>query len=220
MPVAFGDVVDRFTDPLLTPRETARHLLIPETTLYEWLREDTGLVHHVAPVKRGRPSMPFVAVIEAYVLRALRELGLSKSAVRETAAAIRHEFGTPYGLATKRIATDGVDIFLHYADNDVARVGDNQRPIRDVVDSHLSYITWDAGDEFPSRLRLRQYTDVAPVIIDPRFAWGAPVIEATKIPVAAVVGLWLSGESLADVADEYNLTAEQAEAICRAARAA
>lgn len=216
-------MVDKFNDPLLTPKETARHLLIPDTTMYGWLRENANgapLVHHVEPAKRGRPSMPFVAVIEAYVLRSLRDLGLSKRSVRDAAATIRMEFGTPYALATKRIATDGVDIFVHYADDDLARLGDGQRPIRQVINDHLDYITWDTADEFPARLRLRQYTDVAPVVIDPRFGWGAPVVAATKVPVDAVVELWLAGESLADVAYEYDMTPEQAEAICRVARAA
>jgi uncharacterized protein (DUF433 family) len=215
-------VVDKFADPLLTPKETARHLQIPPATVYHWLHEQAGgapLVHHVEPAKRGQPSMPFVAVIEAYVLRSLRGMGLSKQAVRNVAAAVRSEFDTPYGLATRRIATDGVDIFIHYADDDLARVGDGQRPIREVIDDYLRYIVWDT-DDFPSRLRLRQYPDVAPVVIDPRFGWGAPVIEATKVPVDAVVELWLAGESLADVAYEYDMTPDQAEAICRAARAA
>jgi uncharacterized protein (DUF433 family) len=55
------------------------------------------------------------------------------------------------------------------------------------------------------------------VIIDPRFAWGSPVVEVNRVPVAAVVDLWRSGESIRTVADEYGLTYEQAEVICRAA---
>jgi uncharacterized protein (DUF433 family) len=78
----------------------------------------------------------------------------------------------------------------------------------------------DAADNFPARLQLRQYPEVAPVIIDPRFGWGAPVVEATKVPVDAVVDLWLAGEPLEDVADEYGMTREQVEAVCRTARAA
>lgn len=216
-------VVDKFRDPLLTPRETARHLLIPPGTINGWLHEQAGgvpLVHRVEPEKRGRPSMPFIGTIEAYVLRSLRDLGLTKRKVRDAAADIRREFDTPYGLATKRIATDGIDIFVHHADGDLARVGDSQRPIREVINDRLRFITWDINDEFPSRLRLRQYPDVAPVIIDPRFGWGAPVIEATKVPVDAVVDLWLAGESLDAVAYEYDMTRDQVEAVCRAARAA
>jgi len=212
-------MTDKFTDPLLTPRDTARHLQIPRSTIYRWLREEAygaPLVHHVEPEKHGWPSVPFIAVIEAYVLRSLRDLGFTKRAIRDAATAVRREFNTPYGLATRRIGTDGIDIFVHFADNDIARVKDSQRPIRQVIDGYLRYIAWDDEDQFASRLRLKQYPDIAPVIIDPRFGWGAPVVESSKVPVDAVVDLWLAGESIEQVAHEYDMTPAQVESICRA----
>jgi uncharacterized protein (DUF433 family) len=218
-----GDVVDKFTDPLLTPKEVARYLKIPESTMYYWLGEEADgapLVHRVAGEKHGWPSVPFVAVVEAYVLRSLRDLGLTKRKIRDAATEVRRTFDTPYALATKQIMTDGVDIFVQYANDDLARIGDGQRPFRDVIDDYLHYIEWDALDGFAGSLRLRQYPDLAPVIIDPRFGWGAPVLASSKVPVEAVVDLWLAGESFEDVAYEYGLTADQVEAICRVSRAA
>lgn len=218
-----GTMYDKFKDPLLAPSETARHLRIPRPTLYYWLSEKANgepLVHHVEPEKRGWPSVPFVAVVEAYVLRSLRDLGLQKKTIREAASEVRREFKTPYALATKRICTDGIDIFVHYADNEIARARDGQLPIAEFIKDYLRYITWDASDEFPDRLRLRQYPDDAAVIIDPRFGWGSPVVESSKVPVDAVVNLWLAGESIKEVAYEYDMTSLQVEAICRAARAA
>ena len=216
-------MVDKFTDPLLTPKEVARHLRIPESTVYYWLGEQANgapLVHRVEAEKRGWPSVPFVAVVEAYVLRALRDLGLTKRKIRDAAAEVRRAFDTPYALATKKIATDGVDIFVHYAHGDLARASDGQRPFREIISDYLHYIHWDAKDGFADSLRLRQYPDVAPVIIDPRFGWGTPVVASAKVPVDAIVDLWLAGESLEDVAYEYDLTREQVEAICRVTRAA
>src|SRR5262245_5918010 len=162
-----GGVVDKFTDPVLTPKEVARHLGIPESTVYYWLREEANgvpLVHRVEPERRGWPSVPFIAVVEAYVLRALRDLGLTKAKIRDAAAEVRRAFNTPYALATQKIATDGVDIFVHYADDDLARAADGQRPFRVMIDDYLDYIEWDAKDKYAGSLRLRQYPDVAPVI--------------------------------------------------------
>jgi hypothetical protein len=79
--------------------------------MYYWLGETANgapLVHRVEPEKRGWPSVPFVAVVEAYVLRSLRVLGLTKRKIREAAAEVRKSFDTPYALATKKITTDGV----------------------------------------------------------------------------------------------------------------
>jgi hypothetical protein len=70
----------RFTVPLFTPREAARHLGMPRSTLNVWLTNEAGpapLVHRINPDVRNGSSVPFIAMIEAHVLRGLRELGLT-----------------------------------------------------------------------------------------------------------------------------------------------
>ncbi|WP_338059075.1 hypothetical protein [Streptomyces humi] len=58
-------------------------------------------VHQVEPVRKGQPSVPFIAVAEAHVLRSPRTLGLRMSEIREAASAVRDAFDTPYGLVSK-----------------------------------------------------------------------------------------------------------------------
>jgi uncharacterized protein (DUF433 family) len=210
-------MVDKFQEAVMTPKETAQHLNIPESTMYYWLAEKAAgepLVHRVQPVKRGWPSVPFVAVIEAYVLRSLRDAKFTKAYVRQIAEEVRTRYGTPYGLATKKFATDGIDVYFD-EQGDLSRVTDGQTPIKEVIETNLQYITWDENDGYPSRLRLQQYPDIAPVIIDPRFGWGSPVIESNRVPVEAVANLWLAGESIHSVAYEYDLRDEQVESIVR-----
>src|SRR5680860_915533 len=126
-------MTDIVNAPILTLSEASRHLVIPKATLHAWvspLAQTDALVHRVSPVKRGWPTIPFVGVVEAHVLRILRhELHLSMRKVREAALAVRYEFDSPYALATKQIATDGVDIFVQFADGDLARASDRQMPI-------------------------------------------------------------------------------------------
>ncbi|RPF33067.1 DUF433 domain-containing protein [Streptomyces sp. TLI_185] len=212
-------MIDRFNDGLLTPTETSSYLEIPLPTLTSWLKNKAAgapLVHQVEPVRRGQPSVPFVAVAEAYVLRSLRTLGLRMSEIREAAAAVRDSFDTPYGLVSKRIATDGVDIFIEHGLGDLRRARDGQAPIHEVVADYLRYLSWDAGDDFPSSLRLRQYGPEVPVVIDPRFGHGLPVVAANRVPVKAVTDLWEAGESVEDIAYEYGMEPEQVDALCRA----
>ncbi|MCZ7415272.1 MULTISPECIES: DUF433 domain-containing protein [unclassified Streptomyces] len=212
-------MVDRFETGLLTPADTSAYLQIPSSTLTSWLKGRAAgvpLVHHVQPVRKGQPSLPFVAVAEAHVLRSLRALGLRMSEIREAAAAVRDAFHTPYGLVSKRIATDGVDIFVEHGREDLRRARDGQAPIKEVVSDYLRYLSWDADDDFPTSLRLRQYPDSVPVVIDPRFAHGQPVVKANRVMVETITDLWEAGETYEDIAYDFDMTPEQVSDLCEA----
>lgn len=212
-------MVDIWRTPLLTARETARHLQMPETTLDGWLRDpaDGGpLVHGVVPEKRAAPRVPFVGIVEAYVLRSLRDLGTPLAEVRAAALLVRREFDDPYALASKRIATDGVNAFVRLLDESVVRAVDAQQGIREVLDGYLEHVEWDDRDR-PLRIRLQQYPKQAAVVIDPRFGWGAPVLSHGKVPVDAMTQLWRAGESMQVIAHEFDLEPDVVEDVLRVA---
>lgn len=213
-----GPMVDIYTTPLLTAREAARSLRIPESTLDDWLADERQepLVHSVPPERRGWPRMPFVGIVEAYVLRSLRELGFTKADIRRAADLVRDEFNDPYALAKERIATDGVGLFVRIADDSLVHARDRQVAIREVISDYLRYIAWDNHGN-PSQLRLSQFPLEAEVIIDPRFGWGAPVLARSKVPVEALVSLWRNGESISAVSQEYGLPPDVVENVLRQA---
>ncbi|MFE2192866.1 DUF433 domain-containing protein [Streptomyces olivaceus] len=196
-------MVDRFGDGLLTPRETASYLKIPQPTLRSWLKVRAAgapLVHQVDPPRKGQPSVPFIGVAEAHALRSLRALGLRISEIREAATTARDAFATPYGLVSKRIATDGVCVLAE-----------------DMVSDYLRDLYWKPDDDFPSGLRLtQQYPDSVPVVLDPRFGHGRPVVAANRVAVKAIIDLWEAGESVEDIAYDFDMTPEQVAELCRA----
>ena len=85
-----------------------------------------------------------------------------------------------------------------------------------MLDDYLRYIEW-SDDGSPKRLRLSQYPTGAVVVIDPRFGWGAPVLDRNKVKVDDIVALWRAGESIKQVADEYDLTESAVEDVLRQA---
>ena len=99
---------------------------------------------------------------------------------------------------------------------DLRRARDGQVPIKEVVSDHLRYLTWAPGDDFPSSLRLRQYPASVPVVIDPGFGHGLPVVAANRVPVKAITDPWEAGESVEDIAYDYGMTPEQVDALCQA----
>lgn len=210
--------IDPYRTPLLTAREIARYLTMPESTLNAWLAaaSDEPLVHAVPPERRGWPRVPFVGIIEAHVLRALRAAGMPMDDIRKAAAIVRTEFADPYALAKRRIATDGVAVFVRLADESFVRARDHQHAIREVLEDYLHHIDWD-DTGVAIRLRLPQYPASAEVIIDPRFGWGSPVLTANKVKIEDVVALWRTGEPIRAVAEEYDLTETVVEDVLRQA---
>jgi len=81
----------RFTVPLFTIDEAAHHVGLPPTTLKDWTRRQAGpapLVHRIVnPSAPRAASLPFVAVVEAHMLRGFRDLGLSAQGLRDSARA-------------------------------------------------------------------------------------------------------------------------------------
>jgi hypothetical protein len=184
-------MIDYYSRPILTARETARYLGMPESTLDVWLldRGKVPLVHAVQPERRGWPRVPFVGVIEAYVLRALRDLELPMDDIRMAADLVRKEFDDPYALAHRRIVTDGVALFVRMAVEFYVRARDHQIAFSTVLEEHLKQIEW-GRDGNAKRLHLRDFPASADVIIDPRFGWGTPVLGQSKVKVQDLVSLW------------------------------
>jgi len=211
-------VTDIYRTPILTAREAARYLRMPENTLDRWLASPgvSPLVHAVVPERRGWPRVPFVGVIEAYVLRGLRDIGMPMDEIRAAAEIVRREFDDPYALAHKRIATDGVTLFVRLADESVVHAHSGQLAIREVMRDYLRYIDWDR-EGTARRLHLRHFSATADVIIDPRFGWGTPVLADSKVRVSDIVSLWRTGERISTVAEEYGLPVDVVEDVLRQA---
>ena len=200
--------MDIYKDPMLNVKDTATYLDIPVSTLTGW--KENALVHSVRPTRRTWPSLPFVAIVEAFVLRELRQTGFTRRQIAEAAAGIRQGFGDEYGLARPGIGHDeGVEIFIEVS-GELYRAKDRQQAIRDTVDGFRECIQW-CGDD-PQRLRLAQLGNV---YLDPRFGWGQPTVGPTHASLSSLAGLWYAGESIQDIADDYEMSPVEVDALMR-----
>ena len=211
----------RFDVPLFTVDEAAGYLGLPRTTLRAWTRRQAGvapLVHRIGPASRAA-SLPFAAVVEAHMLRGFRDLGLSAQGLRASVTRLRHDLGDEYALATRRVATDGVTLLADMSRagsaTEWARAADGQFVIRQVIEQYLRFVRWE-NDDYPARLKLKAYqgTDV---IIDPRFAFGQPILERAKVRVADILDAYRAGEDPATIASEFGVEVDEVEAVIRSA---
>jgi uncharacterized protein (DUF433 family) len=210
----------RFDAPLMTAQEAGVHLGIAPTTIKQWLRlapeGGVPVMHSVPPPTAHGPRIPFIALAEAQILRELRNTGLSMQAIRAGVAKLRKDAGEEYVLATRTIASDGGEL-LYNAATKVApewvRARDGQGNLRQVVDNLLKYVHY-APDGFADRLVLKPY-GAADVIVDPRFAFGQPVLQRNKIRIETIADIFYAGESVETIAGEFDLDVNEVEAIIR-----
>jgi uncharacterized protein (DUF433 family)/DNA-binding transcriptional MerR regulator len=203
----------RFDVPLYTVAEAGRHLEIAPSTLRYWI-DEKGIVLSVPARTRGEPTLPFYALAQISFVRQLRVAGLSLRAVTEGVEALQRDLGRDW-LTVDRLAHDGEDILVRLAESDDEwlRARDGQVGIQGVIAVGLAPIKFD-GSGLPQRVTLAAYHG-AQVIVDPRFAFGQPVVESRGVRVEDIAQLFFAGEPVSVVSDEFGVDREIVEAIIR-----
>lgn len=224
--LAGGTPVDRdqrFTFGLFTLDEGSRHLGLPASTLRNWTERVAGpaqLVHRVQPAAPDDASLPFIGVVEAHMLRGFQQLGLTPAGLQTAVTRLRSQTGDEYALATRRVATDGVNLLADMARMHVTlkwkAASIPHTSIAAVIDQYLKLISWRSGDPYPVRLTLSAYQG-ANVIIDPSFAFGQPVLEREKVRVEDILDAFWAGESYITIAGEFGVSTDAVEAVIRSA---
>jgi uncharacterized protein (DUF433 family) len=211
-----GAAMDLKTDvPLYTVTEAARHLGLAPSTLRYWV-STKHLVRQLPPEVRGSATLPFMALAEAQFIHGMRGAGLSLQAVTEGVMALKKKLGPDY-LVRQHLAHDGRDVLVDLGRDEGSewhRARDSQGGITGVIDLGLERISW-ADDGRPQRVTLAGY-EGADVIVDPRFAFGQPMLQDRGVRVEDVAQLFFAGEPIQTVADEFDVQPAAVEAIVRA----
>ncbi|MBI2997964.1 MAG: hypothetical protein HYY46_05850 [Deltaproteobacteria bacterium] len=211
--------------------EAARLLRVHPATLNRWVRGYTYQMRAKGKlIQRARPALirldlptidhamalSFVELMELRTIKALVERNIPIQRIRTSASAAIEIFGTSHPFASRRIFTDRRDIFAEVAqDTDVPDVielkegrhlqihsGEILRPILEEIsfspETSLANRWWPLARAFP-------------VVLDPKIAFGAPVVEgtSTRSDVVAAMAKVVSADVAANV---YSLTKRQVEA--------
>jgi uncharacterized protein (DUF433 family) len=166
-------------------------------------------------------GLSFVNLMEVRVLDGFRQTGVSMQQVRKALAYVRTALDERHPLASERILTDAVDVFWEYqrkAGEEIHLINiskGGQKAFREAILRYLREMEW--GND---RIVSRWWPDAAPgeglVVVDPRRAFGAPVIVRTGIRTEDIFQRFSAGEPLEELADDYGLSIGQVEAGIRA----
>ena len=208
----------RVNVPLYTIAEAAQYVGLPYSTLQSWVRPGGGKIPLITSLERKgyEASIPFIGLAEAFVLQAARSAGVPRHRIRPGVEAVKAELGLEHALASQALYTDGAELLVQYAadDEDLEVARTRQRQLTQTVKHQLQLITY-GGDGYAERLQLPGYGP-ADVVVDPRVAFGYPVVKRTGTRVKDVLERFWAGENLRTIAYDFDLNDEAVEALLRA----
>ncbi|MBL0171920.1 MAG: DUF433 domain-containing protein [Gemmatimonadaceae bacterium] len=178
----------------------------------------------IRPAGRDPVMLSFWNLVEAHVLRALRtDHGVSLPAVRTAMRYAEHELGIDRLLLSPELKTNAGRLFLdrYGALTDLTASG--QLAMRKLFESHLRRVEWDVA-QFPVRLFpfvAGVGNEVTPTIaIEAGIAFGRPIILRRGISTSVIADRIDAGESVADLAMDYEINEAEVSAAVLLERAA
>jgi len=214
--------------PAYSFAEAAHYLNLPPSTLASWFKGQSyahnGDTRRFKPVIRSDgkagDGLSFLNLVEAHILAAIRrQHRVSLQKVRKALDFVQKRLDTVRPLADVRFETDGVDLFVRELERLVNVSREGQLEIEPVLRQFLKRIKRDPAG-VPIKLypftRKAASTDApAPVEIDPRIAFGRPVLVGRGVPTAVLADRFKAGDSLVDLARDYDTSAEHIEEAIR-----
>lgn len=218
--------------PAYTLAEAARYLKLPVATLRSWVAgrpypkaEGVGrfqpLIH---PPSREPLIVSFWNLIEAHVLRSLRtDYGVSVKAVREALKYAERSLRIDRLLLRKELRTHAGQVFLDRYGQLIQISASGQLAIRQLFEEHLKRVEWDEW-QFPVRLYPfisgEALSAEKPIAIDPKIAFGRPVVISAGVSTAAIAERIDAKETVDELAADYGLSVSEIEQAVLFERAA
>ncbi len=213
----------RLTHAIFTLTEAAAYLGLPKSTLHSWARPRDGMpIITCLPAHRRRATVPFIGFAESYVLAAFRRAGVPMQRIRPAVDVLGRGIGVEHALASKRLYTDGAEVLYDYASAEgdeelggltVVRTG--QRQFAELVRDYLKRITY-GSDGWATQVRLPIYAH-AEVIVNPRRAFGLPLLVNGGARVEDLVDRFVAGDALSAIADDFGVPEAEVEDVIRVA---
>lgn len=208
--------------PTYTTKEAARYADTSPQSVARWragyVYPTLGGPKKSPPITTGETAglLSFNDLVEVAVAAAARQAGVPMKAVRIAVATARGLYGVTRPLMEVRFQHDGRSLFTNEADLGGAEQYVNlsrhgQTAWKHIVEvlkdldydaNDIAYRWWPAGRD-------------EPIIIDPAVSFGRPYIVGRQVSTDAVRSRFIAKESLPEIADDLDLTVQEAEAALR-----
>lgn len=217
-----------FDTPAYPASEAARILNLSVNTVRSWCfgqnyRSVAGKPKRFQPVIQPADTksrlLSFANLCELHVLSAIRrhhKISLPK--VRESMAYLRVELDSDRPLLDRQFLTNGIDLFVEHASQLLNVSQQGQEALRGDFESALARIERDRKG---APIRLFPFSRTAGteqprvIVIDPRLAFGRPVLSSVAVRTDVIVGRFRAGDSMQEMAKDYGVDEKEIEEALR-----
>jgi uncharacterized protein (DUF433 family) len=172
---------------------------------YNYLRDGKRIERPPVTLRKSddTPAASFFDLLEVVVIGRMKSVGLSLNDVREVVKNCQEIFGYVRPLVQARFKSDGRDIFVEQGDR-LIEVGRRKRMMawNDVLEPFLEELHY-TGDWADRWFPLGKGN---PIVIDPEYAFGLPVIDGSGVRTEIVIERVRAGDLPEDIAADFNLT--------------
>jgi uncharacterized protein (DUF433 family) len=185
---------------LYTPKDAATLLHEQPSTIRRWAfgyerNRAVGKVSHPPliqtdlPEVEGQRALTFVELVELLYIRAFLRAGVSWKTVKEAANAAARMFDTAHPFALRQLYVDPKAVYAALEEGDgretlIQLVGHGQHAMPSVLKPYLDELEFDINDVANRWWPLRR---TGGIVIDPRFSFGAPIVEDVGIRARTLV---------------------------------
>lgn len=169
--------------------------------------------------KGGQSFLSFTNLVELHVLAAMRRKhALGLEAIRRAVRYVHDELDVEHPLAKEQFKTNGVDLFVERLGKLINASQEGQLGMRAVLVGSLDRVEYDRRGRavrlFPL---LRREDGPKSIVIDPRRAFGRPVLVGTSVPAADIRARFDAGDGVGELALDFDVSPELIEDALRAA---
>lgn len=208
--------------------EAAHYLSLPAATLRTWVR---GRLYSSADGPRfseplivlprpDEPLLSFTNLVEAHVLAAIRRRhGVPMQKVRPALEFLETELEVEHPLAHKELLTDGMSLFVEHLGRLVNLNRRGQLAVKQILEAHLERVDHDrdglAERLFPFSRGSENLRQPRVVVLDPRISFGRPAVAGTAVRTEVIAARLKAGESIHELAEDYEIPEEMIEEAIR-----
>lgn len=214
--------------------EASHYLKIPLPTLRTWVlgrisgKSGEGTISGPLVIRPNAQSsrLSFVNLVELHVLDVIRfKHKVSLKKVRNAIGYLKRYHQSKHPLADQWFQTDGVDLFVEQVENgELVNVSTHgQLAMKAIFEAFLHRIERDPEGVpiklYPFLHKRHEVQEIEKepkrVVINPLVSFGRPVLVGTGVPTEIIAERFYAGDSVAELAADYDREAQEIEDVVR-----